>query len=1080
MGGYQGTGGTYGGWGTPTPSPTVAEPSPVQTTLPTSAYGQTIPVVYGKARLPGAYIWCAPILTVTETHVEWWDTVTTTTSAMTARLRFARPLVPNSTWAVRRIWAEGKLIYDRSTGYRAKGLKFRFYDGRSTQGRDPSQTAEEGTNNVSAHRGYLDIVFQEFNIIQTNSAPPTFEAEFIQDGGSGVDIDSFEKFFSDELDTVAAMDWDTDQFYALSNGMVRRFDIQALQEVYAIPMTLGSFIFIDHTSLTYVPEINRLIDLMAPFGGWPQYCVVIDPETGLIVASADGAGAAGGTDPVIAKCHVRIGDASLFLTTTVFAYLAIFTVTQTVVQRVFWQGGDWNGLNSIRRIAPGEITDATADVWICGDDKLVRLTLSPVGAILANVTFATLGDQALYALWHDGDVIVWTDAGNVIRLDGSTGATVWTKTYPYASGIGNAAAAHQNRLDDTFFLETATAYYFTVLDDGTTTSISKASSANLRQIYDGVNNLVIKTDFLGDPQRIRFDAAGDGTTRNLSDFLEALTEEGGFDASQVQSINVDDLIQGAVIDVTAGVRDIARATCEPYSIAIFERPGKIVYKRAATDGGFVVDATIASAGDLLDSSGQAIKAKRQNPEEFIARYGINYRDPDEVYQARPQFGEIPVLPFPVAPADDSVKANIPIIMDGDTIKTLATQKVNKLAVERHEFQFTLRAKYADIEPEDIVQFTFSNRLITARVTETTLRPDYMIDVVATEFLASAAVSISGATGRPTEPSPVGTPASRYYHLDIPLLSDGHDLSGAGLVQYHVLASAGQLYWDGATLYRKDPSTGLFAPVAQQTSNGLVGVALEVLPDWDLPYVTEFDRELTVSFISGDKTSLTSATYLEMMNGANYFAIGQSGRWEVCQVMTVTQNSDGTTTFEGLRRGRKSSEEYTGQHQAGDYVVWLSGSNVQRIDYAIANLDEDFDYKPVGFGGSVTTTATVTRTVTGEAEKIPKPSSLDANINGSDIDLSWLRRSRIGSFWVDDGGYEAPLGESMEQYIIRIKDGPAGTVLRTFTVNDATTKKYLAADITTDFGSMPAKLTFDARQVSGTGVVCPTREATIDL
>ncbi|RWN58766.1 phage tail protein [Mesorhizobium sp.] len=474
-----------------------------------------------------------------------------------------------------------------------------------------------------------------------------------------------------------------------------------------------------------------------------------------------------------------------------------------------------------------------------------------------------------------------------------------------------------------------------------------------------------------------------------------------------------------------------------------------------------------------------IKARRLNPEEFIARFGINYRDPEEVYQARPQYGEIPTLPFPVAPSDQAVKADIPIIADADTIKVLATQKVNRMALERHEFKLTLRAKYSDIEPEDIVRFVFAGRTVTARILETTLRPDYMIDVVATEFLSSVSVSISGAIGRPTEPEPVGTPASRYYHLDIPLLSDGDDLSSAALVQYHVLASAGQPYWDGATLFRKD-AAGLYQPIAGQTTNGIVGIALEVLPDWNIPYVTEFTRTLDLAFVSGDTSLLASATYLEMMNGANFFAIGQPGRWEVCQVMTITSNGNGSYTFEGLSRGRKSSEEYTGLHAVGDFVVWLSEENVQRVDYAIAALDDAFDFKPVGFGGDINTTPAVNRTVTGEAEKIPKPCQLDATVVGSDVVLDWVRRARVGSFWADDGGYTAPLGETLEQYVVRIKASPAGAVLRTFTVDNATTKTYLAADITTDFGSMPATLTFDIRQVSGTGVICPTREVTIDL
>ncbi|TIR95821.1 MAG: hypothetical protein E5X19_15535, partial [Mesorhizobium sp.] len=114
--------------------------------------------MWGKCRLPAAYIWVPPIVTVTETHMEWWDQITTTTSDMSCRLRFARPLVPDSTWTMRKLYCNGTLIYDASQGYRKKGLKFRFYSGLSTQGQDPTMVAEEGESNVSAHRGYLDIV----------------------------------------------------------------------------------------------------------------------------------------------------------------------------------------------------------------------------------------------------------------------------------------------------------------------------------------------------------------------------------------------------------------------------------------------------------------------------------------------------------------------------------------------------------------------------------------------------------------------------------------------------------------------------------------------------------------------------------------------------------------------------------------------------------------------------------------------------------------------------------------------------------------------------------------------------------
>ncbi|MER8657356.1 hypothetical protein [Mesorhizobium sp. M0847] len=72
-------------------------------------------------------------------------------------------------------------------------MKFRAYDGKSTQPRDPTMVKEEGETNVSAHRGYLDIVVTDFDIAGLG-APPVFEAEWIQDGAPTHEYDTFTTF----------------------------------------------------------------------------------------------------------------------------------------------------------------------------------------------------------------------------------------------------------------------------------------------------------------------------------------------------------------------------------------------------------------------------------------------------------------------------------------------------------------------------------------------------------------------------------------------------------------------------------------------------------------------------------------------------------------------------------------------------------------------------------------------------------------------------------------------------------------------------------------------------------------------
>ncbi len=1062
-----------------------------QQNFPTSAYGQTIPVIWGIARVPGAYIWAPDIIvrTTTDTDGAFIVTVTTTvTVSLSARIRFARPLVADSRWRLRRLWADGALILDASTGYRKPGLSVRFYDGYSTQGRDPTMVAQEGANNVSAHRGYLDIVITNYNLGAAGVPPPAFEAELVQDATSGVDIDITTGFFSDAVDSYAATDWDNGRWFGITDDttthFLRVFDIGANQETYSAPISglLHLNSDIDERSPRYIPEIDRLICVDVsplPIDGGPFPCL-IDPATGAIIGHGLRMGAAG--QVVNALTTVVFGNSAgvMIGSTSHLGYLSTYRFTDDEIVQVSLSGSGWDSRGMVECFAVGTVAASEADIYAVAGDTLYKIRINSTGGILGVADVYTDADDLVYCVFHDGGIVAWNDNAEVIRVNVTTGAVEWTETVPYTS-FASLASPDLHRLDDVLMVESVGDYYFTDLTDGTTTTVAKSDAAVGSQVYDGIGNLAINTDRSVEIARIqRFDVVGDGELRDLEDFLVDLMVAGGFDASEIEVENVDDQILGAVIDITSGVRDVARSVCEPYSIAIFERAGQIIFKRASTDGAFAIDATIGST-DVIDQGGQAISATRLNPQEIPSKYGINYRDHEEVYQARPQWGSIPTLPLPVATTDMGIRADIPIISDGDTIKALATKRVYRLAVQKHEFNMGLRAEHLKIEPESIGQFTFAGRLITARVVEQTINPNFTNTISATEFLSSVAVSISGASGRPVEPEPVGTALSRYIHLDIPLITDTDDLSGAGLRQYHVLTSDGQPFWDGAALYRKDAS-GTYIGQSSQVEDGLVLIALEELPDVDIPYVTEFTRTLTVARRTGDTDLLASVTYEEMLSGANMFAIGQPGRWEVCHVQTITSNGDNTYTFETLRRGRGTSEEFTGVHEAGDLVVWLSGDNVQSLEYTIASLNDAFDFKPVGFGGSLATTIAVNRIVTGEAEKIPKPALLEAAIDGADIDLAWVRRTRIGSYWSDEGedAYLAPLGESLEQYVIRIKDGPAGSILRTVTVDDVTAYTYSAANITTDFGSMPDELTYDIRQVSGTGVICPTREATITL
>ncbi|MER9032425.1 hypothetical protein [Mesorhizobium sp. M0674] len=576
--------GSWGGWDTPT-SPTVADVPDFQVTLPTSAYGQTIPVIYGKARLPAAYIWCAPILTVTSTHQVYWDTVTTTTSGLTARLRFARPLVPDSTWTLRKLYANGKLIYDGTNGYRAHGLKFRFYDGRSTQGRDSAMVREEGETNVSAHRGYIDIVVENYDVHGFGS-PPVFEAEVVQAVGDSIDVDNFQAFYSDPVNTFPAIDWESSTWYGYSDssGMIRRFSTSFLREIYAIPVNgLGrAYTAIAENFFRYIPEMDRLVaagSVPGVFGS--VYPLLLDPVSGTSIAeAADPIAPIGLGQSINAATCFTFGSGAngiAMLSSFHLGYVSLYTFTATAITRIALSGTSWDSRGIPACFTPGDIRDGDADIWVCAGNSLWKNTVTVSGLTTLVTEHATFTGAPLYAVFHDDDVIVWTDNAEAIRIDGATGAVVWTKSVPYqiqAAPSRSVAAPDANRFEGEFLFQAATFYYFTDLDTGLTRSVAKATEASAwRYVYDDLSQTIITTDNATIPQRRRFDAPGNGTLRNLSDLLtDLMVYGGGYDPSEIAiEGDVSDQIQGAVFDVTAGVRDIARSICEPYSIAMFER-----------------------------------------------------------------------------------------------------------------------------------------------------------------------------------------------------------------------------------------------------------------------------------------------------------------------------------------------------------------------------------------------------------------------------------------------------------------------------------------------------------------------------
>jgi hypothetical protein len=218
----------------------------------------------------------------------------------------------------------------------------------------------------------------------------------------------------------------------------------------------------------------------------------------------------------------------------------------------------------------------------------------------------------------------------------------------------------------------------------------------------------------------------------------------------------------------------------------------------------------------------------------------------------------------------------------------------------------------------------------------------------------------------------------------------------------------------------------------------------------------------------------------MLNGANLAAlIRADGNAELIQFQDIAL-SQGVYTLTTLLRGRRGTEVFTGGHAVGDLFVLLSGDGVTRRPLSLDRLGDTLHYRAVGRGGELRDARTAQLTLAGNDLKPYAPAQLEAAGSwGSNVTLSWVRRTRVGGELIDGTG-EVPLAEGSEQYDLEILDGPGGAVLRTETGITTTSFTYTPAMQSADFGVAQTALSVVVYQISAQVGRGFASEATVEI
>ena len=226
-------------------------------TVTSSAYGASIPITYGTIRMAGNMIWSTGIEEVKNTQKQktgggggkgggGGGGATQTTVTYEYFATFALGFSEGVADDVLRMWADGKLIYDKrglGDDITKAGLRFRFYPGDETQEPDGLIEGDKGVDATPANRGLCYIVFERLPLKDFGNRIPNITAEITFEGSTDQPTSSLDFFTVAEggltdtfITTTIRPDFTRGVFYfshstvTVGSNVLRRAQIRTMKE----------------------------------------------------------------------------------------------------------------------------------------------------------------------------------------------------------------------------------------------------------------------------------------------------------------------------------------------------------------------------------------------------------------------------------------------------------------------------------------------------------------------------------------------------------------------------------------------------------------------------------------------------------------------------------------------------------------------------------------------------------------------------------------------------------------------------------------------------------------------------------
>ena len=341
-------------------------------------------------------------------------------------------------------------------------------------------------------------------------------------------------------------------------------------------------------------------------------------------------------------------------------------------------------------------------------------------------------------------------------------------------------------------------------------------------------------------------------------------------------------------------------------------------------------------------------------------------------------------------------------LDASSAKAFAEERLASAWAARSEARVHMPWRRCEVTAGGLVRLL--DRPGTWRVASAAF--ERMIVSLELERLGPAGALAPASGGRPVREPDVPHGPTRLLLLDVPVPVTG-ERDGIPLLAAAAGSSPG---WRRAALEASFDGGNSWVDAGATAAPAVIGAAENALPAG--PAALFDTRHSVVVALLHDGMWLEGRGDLALAAGENAALLGD----EIVQFGRAEALGAGRFRLSRLLRGRRGTEWAASLHQPGERFVLLAPTDLRQIVAPLPALGTEAALMARGTGDAALPAQAVCL-VKGEALRPPSPVHLKADRSGDDLQLSWVRRSRVGWPWLD--GTDAPLGEERELYRVTI-------------------------------------------------------------